>query len=109
MQTTGNPPGAQPSLCAVQVLVTGADGFIGSHLVEALLARGERVVCLDNFNDYYAPAIKRDNVAAALSDAPEGGHCQAALAASIFHFRETTVIEVKERLLELGVSVRPPT
>ena len=49
-----------------------------------------------------------EDLAAALSDAPEGGHCQAALAASIFHFRETTVLEVKERLLELGVPVRPP-
>lgn len=45
------------------VLVTGGAGFIGSHLTRALLARGERVVCLDNFNDYYAPARKRANVA----------------------------------------------
>jgi cyclase len=44
----------------------------------------------------------------ALDDGPEGGHCQAALAASIFHFRETTVGEVKQRLLELGIPVRPP-
>jgi cyclase len=50
-----------------------------------------------------------EDLAAALSDAPEGGHCQAALAASIFHFRETTVGRVKARLLELGVPVRPPS
>jgi len=50
-----------------------------------------------------------EDLATALSDGPEGGHCQAALAASIFHFGETTVLEVKRRLLELGVSVRPPT
>jgi UDP-glucuronate 4-epimerase len=45
------------------VLVTGGAGFIGSHTVEALLARGERVVALDNFNSYYDPRRKRKNVA----------------------------------------------
>jgi cyclase len=48
------------------------------------------------------------DLAAALSDAPEGGHAQAALAASIFHFKETTVPEVKRQLLGLGVQVRAP-
>jgi len=49
-----------------------------------------------------------DDLALALSDAPEGGHAQAALAASIFHFRETTVGDVKRHLLERGIPVRPP-
>ncbi|MBW2398004.1 MAG: imidazole glycerol phosphate synthase subunit HisF [Deltaproteobacteria bacterium] len=49
-----------------------------------------------------------EDLAHALSDAPEGGHAQAALAASIFHFGETTVGEVKRRLLELEIPVRPP-
>ena len=44
-------------------LVTGGAGFIGSHLCEALLRRGEQVVALDNFNDYYDPRRKRRNVA----------------------------------------------
>jgi UDP-glucuronate 4-epimerase len=44
-------------------LVTGAAGFIGSHATEALLARGDGVAGLDNFNDYYDPARKRANVA----------------------------------------------
>ena len=51
------------------ILVTGAAGFIGAYTCRALLARGERVVGLDNFNDYYDPALKRDRVAALCPDA----------------------------------------
>jgi cyclase len=50
-----------------------------------------------------------DDLAAALDDGPNGGHCQAALAASIFHFRETTIPQVKRRLSALGVPVRLPS
>jgi UDP-glucuronate 4-epimerase len=45
------------------VLVTGAAGFIGSHVAAALLDRGERVVGLDNFDSYYDPRFKRRNAA----------------------------------------------
>lgn len=48
----------------MRVLVTGAAGFIGSNLAEALLRRGDDVEGLDNFNDYYDPARKRANAAA---------------------------------------------
>ncbi|MGD2175767.1 MAG: GDP-mannose 4,6-dehydratase [Candidatus Brocadiaceae bacterium] len=50
----------------MSILVTGGAGFIGSHLVDRLVARGDRVVCLDNFDDYYSPEIKRANVEDAL-------------------------------------------
>jgi UDP-glucuronate 4-epimerase len=43
-------------------LITGGAGFVGSHVAEQLLKRGETVVVIDNFNDYYDPAIKRRNV-----------------------------------------------
>ncbi|HJU38786.1 MAG TPA: NAD-dependent epimerase/dehydratase family protein [Tahibacter sp.] len=46
------------------ILVTGAAGFIGANVARALVARGERVVGIDNYNDYYDPQIKRDRVAA---------------------------------------------
>jgi len=49
-----------------------------------------------------------EDLARALDDGPAGGHAQAALAASIFHFREMTVGDVKRRLLELGIPVRAP-
>ncbi len=51
----------------MKILVTGGAGFIGSHVTEALLARGDEVVCFDNFNDYYSPARKRKNTAPFLS------------------------------------------
>jgi UDP-glucuronate 4-epimerase len=47
----------------MNILVTGGAGFIGSHLVEKLLAVGHGVVCLDNFDDFYDPALKRRNLA----------------------------------------------
>ncbi|KAB7769173.1 NAD-dependent epimerase/dehydratase family protein [Xanthomonas maliensis] len=46
------------------LLVTGAAGFIGAYTCRALAARGEAVVGLDNYNDYYDPQLKRDRVAA---------------------------------------------
>jgi UDP-glucuronate 4-epimerase len=49
------------------IVVTGGAGFIGSHLCEALLADGDRVTALDCFDEFYDPAIKRRNVAAAMA------------------------------------------
>jgi len=47
-----------------RVLVTGAAGFIGSHVAEGLVARGDEVVGLDNFDAFYPRAVKEANVAA---------------------------------------------
>jgi len=46
-----------------KILVTGGAGFIASHLCEALLAEGAQIVVIDDFNDYYDPAIKEGHLA----------------------------------------------
>ena len=46
----------------MRVLVTGGAGFIGFHLTSRLIGLGEETAVLDNFNDFYDPAIKRANV-----------------------------------------------
>jgi UDP-glucuronate 4-epimerase len=70
------------------VLVTGGAGFIGSHVVDRLLASGERVVVVDDFNDFYDPAIKRANVAPHLENPAytlvEGDIRDAALVERVF-------------------------
>jgi UDP-glucuronate 4-epimerase len=45
-----------------RVLLTGAAGFLGSHLAEALVARGEEVIGLDNFDPFYPRAVKEQNL-----------------------------------------------
>ena len=47
----------------MRILVTGSAGFIGYHVAERLLARGDEVVGLDNLNEYYDPALKRARLA----------------------------------------------
>ena len=46
----------------MKILLTGAAGFIGSTLAEQLLERGDEVIAVDNFNDYYSPARKERNI-----------------------------------------------
>lgn len=67
-------------------LITGGAGFIGSRLAARLIASDERVVILDNFNDYYDPQIKRANITM-LGEAPiviEGDIRDESLVAGIF-------------------------
>lgn len=51
-----------------RVLVTGGAGFIGSNLCETLLEQGREIQVLDNFNDFYDPAVKRKNIETALKN-----------------------------------------
>jgi UDP-glucuronate 4-epimerase len=57
-----------PQVQEQKVLITGAAGFIGSHLCERLLDKGLNVVGIDNFDDFYDPQIKRNNISTCLKN-----------------------------------------
>lgn len=86
------------------VLVTGGAGFIGSHLLAALLQAGYNVVNIDELNDYYNPEFKRYNLAQ-LPDHPfyQGNICDSALLQKIFQEHQI------DRVVHLGAraGVRP--
>jgi UDP-glucuronate 4-epimerase len=52
----------------MKILITGAAGFIGSHLAERLLAEGRQVIGVDNFDEFYDPQVKRSNIAGCLKN-----------------------------------------
>lgn len=71
------------------ILVTGGAGFIGSHFIDrALGERTESIVCLDNFNDFYEPQVKRGNVSALAANPRvtliEGDFCDAEATRRLF-------------------------
>ncbi|MEE8168665.1 MAG: NAD-dependent epimerase/dehydratase family protein [Candidatus Hydrothermarchaeales archaeon] len=49
------------------ILVTGGAGFIGSHIVDRLLKQDAKVICLDNFNEFYDPRLKENNISKAMA------------------------------------------
>lgn len=70
------------------ILITGAAGFIGSHVSETLLNTGHSIVGIDNFNDFYAPSMKRRNAARVQKTAEDAG--------SVYHQEEG---DIRERVL----------
>ncbi len=80
----------------MRILVTGAAGFIGSHLCERLCARGDNVVGLDNFDAFYPRAVKDRNIAGLRADARftlvEGDLRDAATLAQAFERAQPEVV-----------------
>jgi len=52
----------------MNILVTGAAGFIGSNLTDKLLEKNEKVIAIDDFNDFYVPDIKEENLKEAIKN-----------------------------------------
>jgi nucleoside-diphosphate-sugar epimerase len=76
----------------LKALVTGAAGFIGSHLSEYLIAKGLRVVGIDSFMDYYPRSVKESNIAGIIRD-------------QHYKFIEGSLLEVDLSRLLAGVDV----
>lgn len=101
----------------MKVLVTGAAGFIGSHVAERLAQRGDTVIGLDNLNDYYAPRLKRANVAEVLSNIGEHGSFafaqgdirDTALLGRLFSEESLDVIVHLAAMAGVRASIRNPT
>ena len=100
---------------SVAVLVTGGAGFIGSHLVNRLLKEGRRVVVLDNFNDFYDPALKRRNVDEIHSayphgdlDVVEGDLCDAEMLKELFRTHRIDLVHHLAAMAGVRASIEKP-
>lgn len=92
--------------------MTGVAGFIGSHLADALLARGDVVTGFDDFNDYYDPAVKRANLADAQSSdgfrLVEGDICDGAGVRGVFEEARPEVVVHLAARAGVGPSFEDP-
>src|SRR5271170_3677217 len=86
----------------MRTIVTGGAGFIGSHVVDRLLADGAEVIVVDNFDPFYARAMKESNLTAAL----RSPRCRlvevdirdaARVKALIHQFRPDTIVHLAAR------------
>jgi UDP-glucuronate 4-epimerase len=100
----------------VPILVTGAAGFIGSHAAARLLRRGDDVIGLDNFDDYYSPERKRQNVREVSGEATRPGQFELvegdirdrALLARLFSTRAITAVVHLAAMAGVRASVADP-
>lgn len=76
----------------MKILITGGAGFIGSNLADKLMARGDDVIIIDNFNDYYNPDIKRANIANKPYKIYENDICDASALDRIFTENKIDVV-----------------
>ncbi len=94
------------------VLVTGGAGFIGSHLVKRLLQSEARVICLDNFDPFYDPAIKKANVRPFLSNPNfaliEGDICDRSIVSSLFQGNSIDIVVHLAAMAGVRPSVENP-
>jgi UDP-glucuronate 4-epimerase len=82
----------------MKVLVTGGAGFIGSHTLDALRSRGDETALLDDFNDFYDPAIKRGHAAATGARIFEADlRDRSAVRAALQDFRPEAIIHLAAR------------
>lgn len=101
----------------MNILVTGAAGFIGSHLCETLIKKGDPVIGIDNFNDFYAPELKRQNLKEIQKTAQkanisfeciEGDICNAALIDRLFNEHSIDVIIHLAAMAGVRPSIKNP-
>lgn len=101
----------------MNILITGAAGFIGSHLAETLLKQKNRVIGVDNFNDFYSPALKRQNLeeikktaekAGAFFQCYSGDICDANMLESLFAEHKIDITVHLAAMAGVRPSIRNP-